>query len=178
MLKRFISENMHSRNSLLFYLFLAVALSLSTIATSVEDVKGEALEVSGDEVHVSSVGTPTTSLSSVKDPCLLTSVYCEGEKIPTIIRGATITAYNTIESQTDSSPCIAASGDNICGRQDAVACPRSIPLGTRVSIAGSDYTCLDRTAMKYNARFDISFDKDIKGALIFGKQTHDVLVYE
>jgi hypothetical protein len=71
-----------------------------------------------------------------------------------------VTGYNTIPAQTDSTPCIGASGANICGRRDAVACPRRISLGTVVEIRGTTYVCEDRLAKKYDDRFDISCDKD------------------
>ena len=73
---------------------------------------------------------------------------------------AHVTGYNTIPAQTDSTPCIGASGANICGRRDAVACPRRISLGTVVEIRGTTYVCEDRLAKKYDDRFDISCDKD------------------
>ena len=73
---------------------------------------------------------------------------------------AHITGFNTVPAQTDSTPCTAASGANICGRHDAVACPQSIKLGTVVEIRGETYICEDRTARKYDGRFDISCDKD------------------
>jgi hypothetical protein len=73
---------------------------------------------------------------------------------------AFVTGYNTIHGQTDSTPCIAASGANICGRRDAVACPRRIGLGTVVEIRGTTYVCEDRLAKKFDTRFDISCDKD------------------
>jgi hypothetical protein len=73
---------------------------------------------------------------------------------------AYVTGYNTVVGQTDSTPCIAASGANICGRRDAVACPRRIDLGTVVEIRGTTYVCEDRLARKFNTRFDISCDKD------------------
>lgn len=72
---------------------------------------------------------------------------------------AFVTGFNTVDTQTDSVPCEAAGG-KICGRSDVVACPRTIPLHTWVSIAGKAYECMDRTAKKYNGRFDISCDKD------------------
>lgn len=71
-----------------------------------------------------------------------------------------VTGYNTVPEQTDSTPCIAASGDNICGRNDVVACPRALPLGTEIEIDGKRYVCLDRLAPKYDHRIDISCDKD------------------
>ena len=83
---------------------------------------------------------------------------------------ATVTAFNTVEEQTDDRPCESASGDWICGRDDVVACPPHIPFHTWIEIDGKLYECLDRTAVRYNHRFDISFDKDIEGALNFGIQ--------
>jgi hypothetical protein len=73
---------------------------------------------------------------------------------------AFVTGYNTVPGQTDDTPCIAASGADICGRYDAVACPRDIRFGTLVEIRGATYVCEDRTARKFNGRFDISCDKD------------------
>ena len=74
---------------------------------------------------------------------------------------AYVTGYNTVPAQTDDTPCIAASGADICGRRDAVACPPRIGLGTVVEIRGTTYVCEDRLARKYNTRFDISCDKDV-----------------
>jgi 3D (Asp-Asp-Asp) domain-containing protein len=39
----------------------------------------------------------------------------------------------------------------------AVACPRRIPLGTKVKIQGTEYVCEDRLAKRYDDRFDIWF---------------------
>ena len=64
-------------------------------------------------------------------------------------------------ARPNSTPCIAASGADICGRRDAVACPRHIKLGTVVEIRGTTYVCEDRLAKKYDSRFDISCDKDM-----------------
>jgi hypothetical protein len=73
---------------------------------------------------------------------------------------AYVTGYNTVRRQTDDAPCIAASGANICGRRDTVACPRLFDLGTVVEINGKKYVCEDRTAPKFRGRFDINCDKD------------------
>src|SRR5205807_4945973 len=74
---------------------------------------------------------------------------------------AFVTGYNTVPGQTDSTPCIGASGANICGRRDAIACPRRISLGTTVEVRGATYVCEDRLAKKFDSRFDISCDKDM-----------------
>jgi len=73
---------------------------------------------------------------------------------------AYITGYNTVPSQTSSHPCMAASGAYICGRRDVVACPSGLRFGAIVEIRGHAYVCEDRTADKYDTRFDISCDKD------------------
>ena len=73
---------------------------------------------------------------------------------------AYVTGYNTVREQTDGEPCIAASGANICGRRDTVACPRLFSLGTIVEISGRKYVCEDRTAKRFRGRFDINCDKD------------------
>ena len=91
---------------------------------------------------------------------LTTSLGAESPSLHHDVR-AFVTGYNTIPGQTDSTPCIAASGANICGRRDAVACPRRISLGTVVEIRGTTYVCEDRLAKKFDTRFDISCDKDV-----------------
>lgn len=73
---------------------------------------------------------------------------------------AYVTGYNTVPAQTDSTPC-SAPGGTICGRKDVVACPTYLPLHAHVSIGGKVYECMDRTATKNGARFDISCDKDM-----------------
>jgi 3D (Asp-Asp-Asp) domain-containing protein len=73
---------------------------------------------------------------------------------------AYVTGYNTVRAQTEGDPCIAASGANICGRRDTVACPRIFDLGTVVEINGRIYVCEDRTALRFKGRFDINCDKD------------------
>lgn len=91
---------------------------------------------------------------------------------------AKITAYNTVSWQTDDSPCISGDGTYICGRNDVVACPREHSFGTVVGINGRTYVCHDRLNVRFDSRFDISFDKDIKGAREFGTKTLPVKVYK
>ena len=100
------------------------------------------------------------SVSSILIPLALTAGLETAS--PTLHHNvkAFVTGYNTIPGQTDMTPCVAASGANICGRHDAVACPRRIGLGTIVEIRGTTYVCEDRLAKKFDTRFDISCDKD------------------
>src|SRR5438477_10121243 len=72
---------------------------------------------------------------------------------------AYVTGYNTVAGQTDSTPCIAASTANICGRRDAVACPRNITLGTTVEYRGAIYVCEDSFVKNFERRLDYSCDR-------------------
>ena len=53
-----------------------------------------------------------------------------------------------------------------------------IPLRTWIKIDGKYYQCLDRLNIKYDDRFDISFDKDVDGALAWGLQYKEILIIE
>lgn len=105
---------------------------------------------------------PTADLQKEKKIQLVQQVDAAEIETPTTSVFALVTGYNTVPEQTDNTPCIAASGDDICGRDDVVACPREYPLGTKVGIDGKTYECLDRTARKFDGRWDISCDKDFQ----------------
>ena len=55
------------------------------------------------------------------------------------------------------------------------AVPRGFPLGCKVIIAGHEYIGQDRTAKKYDGRFDIFFP-DKKSAMEFGLQHKTITV--
>lgn len=87
-----------------------------------------------------------------------------------------VTAYNVgDESQTDDTPCIDASNENICDALDRgeMRCAANfVPLGTHLQIEKVG-TCkvTDRTNRRYKNRVDIAFPKDkLKEALNFGRQ--------
>lgn len=100
---------------------------------------------------------------------------------------ASVSAYSLTESchNRKNGVCIGANGrPPVEGK--TVACPRSLPLGTRVTVMGSnwmgEYVCEDRTAKwieaKYGPTFDI-FMNDQGAALEFGRQTLEVtIMYE
>src|ERR1700737_5501884 len=52
-----------------------------------------------------------------------------------------VTGYNTVPGQTDYTPCIAASGANICGRREAIAGPPLLPVGGIGEITGKKEVC-------------------------------------
>lgn len=75
-----------------------------------------------------------------------------------------ITGYNLLTSQTDDTPCIGASGKNLCGKDGdfTVACPRKYKLGTVFKIDNQYYTCEDRLAEKYDHRIDVNCKFDLQ----------------
>lgn len=81
-----------------------------------------------------------------------------------------ITAYNAVESQTDSEPCIAASGKYVCGTDKTICASNEIPMGTKIKI-GDDIICeiQDRTNSRYFFRLDILM-ADLKEAKEWGRQ--------
>lgn len=80
---------------------------------------------------------------------------------------AEVTAYSKAETCPDTQ-CITANGS--VAAEGMVACPRTIPFGTTVYIGNNTYICTDRTALRFNGRYDIFMDS-YEEALSFGKQT-------
>ena len=88
--------------------------------------------------------------------------------------GDTITAYCACPKCCGpNAKGITASGKKVA--VGMVAGPRRIPLGTKVLIGGNPYTVEDRTAKRYDGRWDIYFESH-KAALIWGKQEKDVVI--
>jgi len=77
------------------------------------------------------------------------------------------TAYNSLESQTDSSPWITASGTRC---REGVIASNFLPIGTKVLIEGFGervFTVEDRMNKRYQKRIDIWF-RDYDDAMQFG----------
>lgn len=85
-----------------------------------------------------------------------------------------VTAYNSVECQTDSTPCIAADGTDICKRYQAgelICAANFVPLGTKIYVDHYGLcTVADRMNKRYPNRVDVFFDKDIDRAVRFGLQ--------
>ncbi len=103
---------------------------------------------------------PPTSLSQSAEAATDSKADTKPAVYPDIYIETYVTGYNTVAAQTDDTPCIAASGENICGRSDTVACPPLLEFGTVVEINGRHYVCADRMASRFRSRFDINCDKD------------------
>jgi 3D (Asp-Asp-Asp) domain-containing protein len=87
----------------------------------------------------------------------------------------TATAYNSVESQTDGDPTVAAWGDRLTPGMKAVAVSRDLlaeglTRGTRIRIEGlpGTYVVLDTTARRFTKRIDIYMGIDVEKARQFG----------
>lgn len=87
-----------------------------------------------------------------------------------------VTAYNAGDpAQTDASPCIGASGENICAalaRGEKRCAANFVALGSELFIENyGQCKVTDRLAKKFNNRVDIAMQADEKDrAIKFGKQ--------
>lgn len=79
-----------------------------------------------------------------------------------------VSAYNAMESQTDSDPFTMASGKKVY--DGAIACPRHIELGKKIELEGLGvFICEDRMNVRYLNNIDI-FMWDYDEAINFGRQ--------
>lgn len=90
-------------------------------------------------------------------------------------RKVVLTAYNSDKAQCDDSPCITASGFNVCqhGIEDTVAA-NFLPLGAKIKIPAlfgdRVFVVRDRMAKRHQNRVDI-WMKDYGSAIKFGIKT-------
>ena len=97
-------------------------------------------------------------------------------EIPPVSKIATVTAYSSVDS-CHYPNCITASGKR--AYVGGVACPRKLKLGTKVEIFGKIYTCEDRTAVRFDGRYDIfkGYGNEAhRKAIIFGIQKLEVRI--
>lgn len=93
-----------------------------------------------------------------------------------------VTAYTSSAAETDSSPCIAASGFNLCenNQENVVAC-NFLPIGTKLKIPEYDpetvFTVVDRMNERYNSRLDIWMKSHSK-AKQFGVKYLTIEIYK
>ena len=123
-------------------------------------------------------------LSPLPGLCLLLFVSglsaCE-QKPATRTLAVTATAYNSVPSQTDGDPAIAAWGDRLKPGMKAIAVSRDLlkeglDKGTAVSISGLDgeYLVLDKTGKRFKRRIDIYMGTDVEKARAFGVQELEI----
>jgi len=83
-----------------------------------------------------------------------------------------VTAYSSTSEETDDTPCLTASGYDLCNHdlENVVAC-NFLPFGSQVIFPDLNpnkiYTVVDRMHKKYNSRLDI-WMRDRQSARNFG----------
>lgn len=92
-----------------------------------------------------------------------------------------ITAYTSEVGQTDSTPCITASGMDVCKRnQEDIVAANFLPIGTRVRIpelyGDRIFTVQDRMNKRYDKHMDVWL-KDLKEAKKFGLKYSTIEVF-
>lgn len=108
--------------------------------------------------------------------------YAKAQGLPRARSGqwlqATVTAYSPRETCPEgrAENCINASGKRPRAGVSA-ACPRRIKKGNQFQVLGRRFVCDDRTASKYDGRFDLYVD-DYAEAVKFGKQKLMIFLYE
>ena len=93
-----------------------------------------------------------------------------------------VTAYASVPELTDDTPCIAASGYDLCKHNiENVVAANFLPFGTKIKIPEFDkdrvYTVVDRLHERYNSRVDIWMQSKDK-AEDFGKKYLTVEIYK
>ena len=81
-----------------------------------------------------------------------------------------VTAYNPVPNQTDNTPCISASGMNICEIQRNIIATNEFAFGTLLMIDGKVWEVQDRTNKRYSHRIDLLM-YDYQEAKNWGKRT-------
>lgn len=107
------------------------------------------------------------------------------QKQPTRVVKMTITAYNSDSAQTDDSPCITASGLDVCkrGAEDIVATNyMHLPFGTIVKIpelfGDKEFIIHDRMNARYSARMDVWMESYASARKFGVKRNITVEIYE
>lgn len=73
---------------------------------------------------------------------------------------AQVTAYTAREAETDSFPCVAANGEDVCDLEERGerTCAASLPFGTKLYVPRfGACTVRDRLNKKYSSRIDVFF---------------------
>lgn len=99
----------------------------------------------------------------------------------------TATAYNSLAGQTDSTPCIAARGYDLCeADQENVIAANFLPIGAKIAVpelsGDKVYTVVDRMNARYSkfcsgtsCRMDF-WMRNYDDARKFGKQTLEIII--
>ena len=86
-----------------------------------------------------------------------------------------ITAYNAVPEQTDDTPCISASGLDVCNTDKKICASNEFPFGTLLLIENEVWEVQDRTNSRYSYRIDLLVS-DYDDAMQWGNRTLEVII--
>lgn len=150
--------------------FIALGFTLIIIGLLFYGIQGVGKNLQQELDDVVASATTIANLSG--------TILSQREKQPNglIVSDTVITSVTAYTPKETCGDCIMASTKYVY--DGAVACPRDIEFGTKVKIFDKVYTCEDRTALRYNGRYDI-FMWDYYKAKEFGiKKNTEVIIYE
>ncbi|MEI7451894.1 MAG: hypothetical protein WCK37_01675 [Candidatus Falkowbacteria bacterium] len=150
------------------------SLALASAINSVESSTPKVQDVVADDSDPgSSIG-----VSEKKTP----APYVQPKYSVVSISNHMATAYTSEAAQTDSDPCTAASGFNLCqhGIEDSIAA-NFLPLGAKVRIpdlfGDRVFTVRDRMNARFSNRIDVWF-KNKRDAINFGIKNVKIEIVE
>ena len=96
--------------------------------------------------------------------------------IPKVYGTRITTAYNAVKEQCDNTPCISASGLNVCETAKTICASNEFEFGDILKLTTLDGTFIiicevqDRTNSRYTYRIDVLME-EIHQAISFGRKT-------
>lgn len=101
-----------------------------------------------------------------------------GDKEPTLIMKAVVTAYSSTPDQTDDTPFITANGSHV---RDGIVATNMFPFGTKVRLpeiyGDKIFSVEDRMHERFSNRFDIWMETRLE-AQLFGAKYLTIEVYK
>ena len=136
------------------YCFIAMAVAIASFSLF--------LSANMDSEAVAVQPVQALTASEIEHVCSLRDVVCDNEVSEKSVVYATVTTYQAVAGQTDSTPCVGAMpGVNFCNPPYPIVAVNGYKFGTKVRIRGVVYTVSDRMNSRYGSdTFDILTDGD------------------
>ena len=157
-------------------IILLLDLALPKLATAQEiQSQNVHFKILGLELNVEESSDQQVMRKVPTDEAVTARLPLASDKILKQVIVLKATAYNSDPAQTDDTPCITASGLNVCehGKEDVIA-TNFLPMGTYVRFpdlfGDKVFRVEDRMNRRYHYRVDFWL-KDRSDALKFGLQT-------
>lgn len=159
-LERWAQKHKRGIRTLAEYALIAFALMIAALFFFPNEARTAPQAVITHRAASTAAPAPKASQepkSQAPDPCGLKDVVCPGEK--SVIK-ATVTTYQAVPAQTDSTPCVGAmAGVDFCNPMGNIVANNCLPLGSYVAIRGDSYYVADRMNPRYGCDvFDVLTD--------------------